>query len=59
MKNEKVHLLKVVLNLKKNPIGVKLIRSKEAFDALEVETSKKIGPICYHSRQAMEGHLLR
>jgi uncharacterized protein (DUF169 family) len=59
MKNEKVHLLKVVLNLKKNPIGVKLINSKEAYDALEIEASKKIGPICYHSRQAMDGHLFK
>lgn len=59
MKSEKVNLLKVVLNIKRNPIGVKLISSKEAYDALEVEASKKIGPICYHSRQAMDGHLFK
>jgi uncharacterized protein (DUF169 family) len=59
MKNENVRQASIILNLTKKIIGVKFIDFKEDYDALEVPEAEKMGSICFHARQAMEGNLFK
>jgi len=59
MKSENVRKASIILNLDKKIIGVKFIDFKEDYEALELPILKKQGPVCFHSREAMEGNIFK
>lgn len=59
MKNENVAKASIALNLGKKIVGVKFLDFKVDYDALDVPTAEKNGPVCYHARTAMDGNIFK
>lgn len=59
MKSQNIKKATILLNLQRNIIGVKFVDFQHEFDALELPTPAKNGPLCYLLREAMEGNMFK